>query len=235
MTPTKRPRRPSEGGYARGEETRQRIITAAVKLFGEHGFAGASTRDIATAAGVNAPALQYYFENKEGVYQACAEYITNELRDRFAPAMRQANEVLKRKGEMDALIDAFLTIQGLTLDSVLLQPLASNRRLFVARELADEESSVASKLLHRQLKQPLNKVTLALLSRITGAGATDSLTRIRMLTLKGQIMPFYHPPGACLDVLGWKEIDATRGALIKATVLEQTRTLLNSWRAESAG
>jgi len=36
-------------------------------------------------------------------------------------------------------------------------------------------------------------------------------------------------------VLGWKEIDATRGALIKATVLEQTRTLLNSWRAESAG
>ena len=235
MTPTKRPRRPSEGGYARGEETRQRIITAAVKLFGEHGFAGASTRDIATAAGVNAPALQYYFENKVGVYQACAEYITNELRDRFAPAMRQANEVLKRKGEMDALIDAFLTIQGLTLDSVLLQPLASNRRLFVARELADEESSVASKLLHRQLKQPLNKVTLALLSRITGAGATDSLTRIRMLTLKGQIMPFYHPPGACLDVLGWKEIDATRGALIKATVLEQTRTLLNSWRAESAG
>ena len=235
MTPTKRPRRPSEGGYARGEETRQRIITAAVKLFGEHGFAGASTRDIATAAGVNAPALQYYFENKEGVYQACAEYITNELRDRFAPAMRQANEVLKRKGEMDALIDAFLTIQGLTLDSVLLQPLASNRRLFVARELADEESSVASKLLHRQLKQPLNKVTLALLSRITGAGATDSLTRIRMLTLKGQIMPFYHPPGACLDVLGWMEIDAARGALIKATVLEQTRTLLNSWRAESAG
>ena len=235
MTPTKRPRRPSEGGYARGEETRQRIITAAVKLFGEHGFAGASTRDIATAAGVNAPALQYYFENKEGVYQASAEYITNDLRDRFAPAMRQANEVLKRKGEMDALIDAFLTIQGLTLDSVLLQPLASNRRLFVARELADEESSVASKLLHRQLKQPLNKVTLALLSRITGAGATDSLTRIRMLTLKGQIMPFYHPPGACLDVLGWKEIDATRGALIKATVLEQTRTLLNSWRAESAG
>jgi AcrR family transcriptional regulator len=62
--------------------------TAAVKLFGEHGFAGASTRDIATAAGVNAPALQYYFENKEGVYQACAEYITNDLKARFAPAMR---------------------------------------------------------------------------------------------------------------------------------------------------
>jgi TetR/AcrR family transcriptional regulator, regulator of cefoperazone and chloramphenicol sensitivity len=234
MTPTKRPRRPSAGGYARGDETRQRIIDAAVKLFGEHGFAGASTRDIAAAAGVNAPALQYYFENKEGLYQACAEYITNDLRDRFAPAMRQANDVLKGNGDMDALVDAFIGIQAVTLDSVLMEPHASKKRLFVARELADEEADIASKLLHRRLKQPLSKVTLALLSRITGAGANDPVTRIRMLTLKGQIMPFYHPPGACLDLLGWKEIDAAKGALLKATVLEQTRTLLNSWRAVSA-
>ncbi|MBB6245546.1 CerR family C-terminal domain-containing protein [Rhodanobacter sp. A1T4] len=233
MSPTKRPRRPTAGGYARGDETRQRIIAAAIKLFGEHGFAGASTRDIAAAAGVNAPALQYYFENKEGVYQACAEYITNDLRDRFAPAMRQANDILKGNGDMDALIDAFIGIQAVTLDSVLLQPHVSKRRLFVARELADEEANVASKLLHRRLKQPLNKVTLALLSRITGASVNDSVTRIRMLTLKGQIMPFYHPPGACLDLLGWKEIDTAKGALLKATVLEQTRTLLNSWRVVS--
>ncbi|WP_266157074.1 TetR family transcriptional regulator, partial [Dyella silvatica] len=221
MSPTKRPRRPSAGGYARGDETRQRIIAAAVKLFGEHGFAGASTRDIAAAAGVNAPALQYYFENKEGVYHACVEYVTNDLRDRFAPAMQKANDALKNQGDMDALIDAFIGIQEVTLDSVLLKSHTSKRRLFVARELGDEEADVASKLLHRRLKQPLNKVTLALLSRITGA----------MLTLKGQIMPFYHPPGACLDVLGWKEIDAAKGALLKANVLEQTRTLLNSWRA----
>jgi TetR/AcrR family transcriptional regulator, regulator of cefoperazone and chloramphenicol sensitivity len=235
MSPIKSPRRPSAGGYARGDETRQRIIDAAVKLFGEHGFAGASTRDIAAAAGVNAPALQYYFENKEGVYQACAEYITNDLRDRFAPAMRQANEVLKGNGDMDALIDAFIGIQAVTLDTMLLQTLASKRRLFVARELAGEEAHVASKLLHRRFKQPLNKVTLALLSRITGASVDDPVTRIRMLTLKGQIMPFYHPPGACLDLLGWKEIDAAKGALLKTTVLEQARTLLNSWCVASTG
>src|SRR6185312_1309491 len=79
MTPVKRLRRPPAGGYARGDETRERIIDAAVKLFGERGFAAASTRDIATAAGVNAPALQYYFENKEGLYQACAEFIASDL------------------------------------------------------------------------------------------------------------------------------------------------------------
>ena len=234
MSATKRPRRPSEGGYARGDETRQRIIDAGVKLFGEHGFAGASTRDIAAAAEVNAPALQYYFENKEGLYLACAEYITNDLRDRFAPAMRQANAVLKNEGDMDALVEAYLGIQRVMLDSVLSQPHASKKRLFVARELGDEEANVASKLLHRRLKQPLNKAMLSLLSRLTGLGANDPVTRIRSLTLKGLIMPFYHPPGACLDVLGWKEIDAARVALLKANVLEQTRTLLNSWRVDSA-
>jgi AcrR family transcriptional regulator len=229
MTQTKRPRRSPAGGYARGDETRQRIITAAVKLFGEHGFAGASTRDIATAAGVNAPALQYYFENKEGVYQACAEYITNDLKARFAPAMRHAQDALKNDVGMDALIDAYIGIHAAMLDSVLMQPFASNRRLFVARELADEEPAMASKMLHRRLKQPLNKLTITLLSRIMGTGPNDPVLRIRLLALKGQIMPFYHPPGGCLDMLGWKEIDAAKGALLKATILDQTRTLLQVW------
>ncbi len=230
MNQTKRARRPSAGGYARGDETRQRIIDAAIQLFGQHGFAGASTRDIAAAAGVNAPALQYYFENKEGVYQACAECIANELKASFVPAMRHATEVVKSDGSVDALIEAFLGIQGVTLDCVLLRPQASNRRLFVMRELDGEQPHVASKLLHQRLKQPLNKLTLTLLSRIAGTRPDDPITRIRLLTLKGQIMPFYHPPGACLNLLGWKEIDAAKGALLKTTVLAQTRTLLESWR-----
>lgn len=234
MSQIKRPRRPTAGGYARGDETRQRIIAAAVTLFGERGFAGASTRDIATAAGVNAPALQYYFENKEGVYQACAEHIINDLKARFAPAMQRANKALKNPDNVDALIDAFLAMQAAGLDSVLMSPFVSEMRLFVARELANEETDVASKLLHRRLKQPLNKLNLSLLAQITGVGANASITRIRLLTLKGQVMPFFHPPGACLDLLGWKEIDEAKGALIKATLLQQTRTLLDSWRVTPA-
>jgi TetR/AcrR family transcriptional regulator, regulator of cefoperazone and chloramphenicol sensitivity len=230
MRQVKRLRRPPAGGYARGDETRERIITEAVKLFGERGFIGASTRDIATAAGVNAPALQYYFENKEGLYQACAEYITNDLKARFVPAMRQASDALKNDAGSDVLIDVFLAIQAVMLECVLMQPFASARRLFVARELADELPQLASKLLHKRLKQPLNKITAALLSRITGAGPNAAITRIRLLTLKGQVMPFYHPPGACLEALGWKEIDAAKSALIKTTVLEQMRVLLNAWR-----
>jgi AcrR family transcriptional regulator len=229
MTPVKRLRRPPAGGYARGDETRERIIDAAVKLFGERGFAAASTRDIATAAGVNAPALQYYFENKEGLYQACAEFIASDLTAHFTPVMKQARAALKNDAGTDVLIEALLAIHAVMLDRVLVQSNASAQRLFLARELAGEEPPVASKLLNQQVKQPFYKVATAMLSRIAGVGANDPITRIRLLTLKGQMMPFYHPPGACLEVLGWKEIDAARGALIKVTVLEQMGVLLRAW------
>ena len=100
MNDTKRLRRPSAGGYVRGDETRLRIIEAAIESFGEHGFEGASTRDIAARAGVNAPALQYYFENKEGVYRACAEYIADASWETFEPVVTHAAEVLSNDRTM---------------------------------------------------------------------------------------------------------------------------------------
>lgn len=235
MSQIKRLRRPSAGGYARGDETRQRIIEAAVRLFGEHGFAGASTRDIAAAAGVNAPALQYYFENKEGVYQACAEYIVNDIGAMFQPAIRRANEVLRNDEDLAAHIESFLAIHEVMLDCILLQPQATNRRFFLVRELAGEEPQVASKLMQQRLRAPISKISVALLSRITGSEPDDPVMRIRLISLKGQFMPFHFSPSTSLDLLGWKEIDAAKGALLKATLLAQTRILLESWGASGAG
>lgn len=229
MSQPKRPRRAPAGGYARGDETRQRIIDAAIRLFGEHGFAGASTRDIAAAAGVNPPALQYYFENKEGVYSACVQFITEDMLARFEPSMQRAGAALKAKGSVQSLIDAFLGIHETILDMALTDPHTSDRRLFVARDMAGEDPVTTTKVLEQRLKQPMNRLRMSLLSRISGTSVRDPVTRIRLLTLKGQILVFFHPAGGCLDELGWKEIDAAKGALLKNTVLEQTRTLLESW------
>lgn len=231
MSQSKRPRRAPAGGYARGDETRQRIIDAAIRLFGEHGFAGASTRDIAAAAGVNPPALQYYFENKEGVYLACAQFITDDLLARFEPSMQQARAALKNDGDVQGWIDAFLRVYEVGLDMLLSDAHLSDRRLFAARDMAGEEPLASTQLLEQRLKQPLHKLRLTLLARIAGTTTRDPVVRIRLLALKGQIMAFFHPAGACNEFLGWKEIDAQRSALIKKTVIEQTRTLLESWRS----
>jgi AcrR family transcriptional regulator len=50
------------------EYTRHAIIKAAVDLFAEKGFEGASVRDIITKAGVNQAAINYHFKGKDGLY-----------------------------------------------------------------------------------------------------------------------------------------------------------------------
>jgi TetR/AcrR family transcriptional regulator, regulator of cefoperazone and chloramphenicol sensitivity len=55
---------------AEPEGGRQRIILAAMKLFGERGFDGASVRDIAAEAGVSLGLLRHHFGSKEGVRAA---------------------------------------------------------------------------------------------------------------------------------------------------------------------
>ncbi len=91
----------------------QRIIEAAIELFGEHGFERASTRDIAARAGVNAPALQYYFENKEGVYRACAEALADDAWKIFGPSIQKAHPARSpRNADTAPLIDAFIAHSG---------------------------------------------------------------------------------------------------------------------------
>ncbi|RKE36997.1 TetR family transcriptional regulator [Paraburkholderia sp. BL23I1N1] len=130
MNTAKKLRRSPEGGYARGDETRQRIIEAAIELFGEHGFEGASTRDIAARAGVNAPALQYYFENKEGVYRACAEALADDAWKIFGPAIEHAREALLENANTAVLIDAFIRIQEAIADGAFAKVNNPGPRLF---------------------------------------------------------------------------------------------------------
>lgn len=55
------------------EDTRQRIIAAAMKLFGRVGYARASTRLIAENAGVNEVTLFRHFGNKKNLLMACMQ------------------------------------------------------------------------------------------------------------------------------------------------------------------
>jgi len=62
--------RPRDGNPA---ETRRDILKAAEESFAAAGFAGATTRQVATRAGVNVATLHYHFGNKEGLYRAVLE------------------------------------------------------------------------------------------------------------------------------------------------------------------
>ncbi len=50
------------------EDARDRILLAAGQAFAEHGFEGATVRDICLAAGANVAAVNYYFGDKRRLY-----------------------------------------------------------------------------------------------------------------------------------------------------------------------
>jgi len=57
-----------------GEQRREAIMDAALRLFGEHGFEGTSIRDIAREVGVTEGLLYHYFDSKSDLVHAiCRE------------------------------------------------------------------------------------------------------------------------------------------------------------------
>ena len=52
----------------KGEKTRQRIFTAAIDEFAEHGYEGARVARISEQAGVNKERIYAHFENKENLF-----------------------------------------------------------------------------------------------------------------------------------------------------------------------
>ncbi|MGC1212821.1 MAG: TetR/AcrR family transcriptional regulator, partial [Micromonospora sp.] len=70
--------------------TRGRILHAALKLFAEYGFFGASIRDIAREVGINSATLYAHFPAKEHVLAELIQLGHEELRRRMRTAVAEA-------------------------------------------------------------------------------------------------------------------------------------------------
>ncbi len=71
---------PTRTQTERADQTRARILHAAITEFSQNGLAGARTEQIAEAAGVNKALLYYYFKSKEALYAAALESIAEGVR-----------------------------------------------------------------------------------------------------------------------------------------------------------
>lgn len=229
--PARAPRHRPEAGYARGEETRRRIIEVALRLFAERGFEGASTREIAKQAGVNAPALQYYFDNKEGVYQACAKHIVDSSIEHFGPAVEQAEAVLARAdASREDLFDAFGALLDAIAEHQLLPDDAEHRRLFMAQEQVGQGPNLIFQMMDQSLRPRMARVTTQLVSRYSGIGLKDPTLSMRILMMMGQLMVFSLGRRMQLAKLGWERFGPKEVATIKQAARDQCRVLMDHWR-----
>ena len=72
---------------------RSQILNIALQLFSENGFQNTSIQDICKAAGVSVGSVYFYFPNKESIYEAVYQMITEEYENRVGNALRGLSDI----------------------------------------------------------------------------------------------------------------------------------------------
>jgi TetR/AcrR family transcriptional regulator, regulator of cefoperazone and chloramphenicol sensitivity len=208
---TAKVRAAANGGYQKGEETKERILNAAVEEFGESSFLAATTRRIAEAACVSLPTLQYYFGSKEGLYLACAEAIVAQYRSNTTAAS-EAAEALRKGCAAETARAHLKAVIGALAGFLVGSRKAARWTHFVARELRDP--GPAFEILYANLWRPGVEITARLIACILGKPATDPAARIQALLLISSLLVFQSGRSMSLRAMQWTTIGHEELAMV---------------------
>lgn len=92
----------------KGEQTRNSILMAAGELFAEHGRDGVKVRAIASAADVNAAAINYYFGSKDELYFEAVKYVCKETKGDLGEDFEHRVEAAATREELLELLNHFI-------------------------------------------------------------------------------------------------------------------------------
>jgi TetR/AcrR family transcriptional regulator, regulator of cefoperazone and chloramphenicol sensitivity len=210
---------------SRGDETRERILEAALEAFGKDPFSAVTTRQLAKAASVSLPTLQYYFGDKEGIYRACAEVIVERYRRHTSAAAAQARELLSTD-RSPATARAQLKAVMAALGAFLIGSTEASRWThFVSRELRDP--GPAFEILYANLWQPGLEITTRLIARILGISENAQAARVRALLLISSVLAFQSGRSISMRSLQWSSIGPKEMALVQSAIDAQIDALGN--------
>ena len=209
----------SDPAQIAGETTRQRLIDAALQVFGEFGFEGASTRMLADKADANLAAIPYHFGSKEGLYRAAAQYIVDRMAQHTAPLLEQIEHAL-RKGPLPRSQALELMHNYTDMLVAILVGLreADGWAAFIMREQL--QPGAAFDVLYEGMMRPVGDAAAALLGSIFKRSKSDPSINLRAIAILGQILVFRNCRQTALRRLGWKDFSVER--------LEQIQSLIRA-------
>jgi AcrR family transcriptional regulator len=95
----------------KGLATREKLLRAAGRLFGERGYAGTGIRDIEAAAGVQRGLATYHLGNKDDIWKAVAAYCFQPFMERLAQQLPLARQ-LPPEARFRFLLRAFVEMSA---------------------------------------------------------------------------------------------------------------------------
>lgn len=210
----------------RSDVTRERLLTAAVDVFGLHGFSGATTRMLTEAAGVNQQAIPYHFGNKLGLHIAAAEFIASQIRAHVGDLRGHIEERLRASGgqplekdEARALLSKLLQ----TMAELFVRPQSESWARFLIRE--QMQPSEAFDRVYGAIMSPLLDIGARMVGSLLDEDPASEHVRLRTFSLLGGLLVFRMAHAAVLAKMDWREIGPAQLAAIKALAAELVRSV----------
>jgi AcrR family transcriptional regulator len=193
--------RAAPGRYPCGEETRQRIIDCAVEIFGRQGFAATSTRDLAEAAEIKTPAIQYYFGSKLGLYDACIDQLTAAVARHITPELDHCRAEVAALAPLDRIAAALCRVQDCLIDSFFdgYEGLAIQRLL--AWEDVEATHLASDTLMKERIGRPIFETYHAVVDHVLPTPAPPSDCAVHAMALMGIAMIFKANHNRLLDLI----------------------------------
>jgi AcrR family transcriptional regulator len=210
----------------RGDETRMRLIEAAIEIFAVNGFDGTSTRMLAERAKANLGAIPYYFGGKAGLYRASAQHIADGLSEKMLGTVMEVELALRnRKLEDNELFDLFDRLMiGKFAAIVLGSAEADSWSYFIVREQMRPQEGF--EILYRSIMARIQKLCVTLVARLTKQSDDDPRTAIKAMTIIGEIMVFRTARAATMKRLGWSRFSEERLSQVQSVLRDNAQRLL---------
>lgn len=203
----------------------EHLIAVALSIFGKHGLDGASTRQIAQAAGRPMSAITYHFGGKDGLYLACARHIA-------ATIGTLVGRVVDETSLPDVPQEAraqFLRLFAALTHAIVRNETAEFSR-FIVRE--QQEPTAAFDVIYGGVMGRILDRMVQLLAVVAGGRTDDAELRVRVIALMGQVMAFRIARAATLRLTGWVQVGNDEHALIDRVIQAHLAAILDSLARE---
>jgi AcrR family transcriptional regulator len=207
------------------DATRERIMEAALDLFGERGLTGTTVRDIAQRAHVNVAAISYHFGGKDELYRAVAETVIGSIearaRARVAPILQNPPTDPKAAGK--ALEDFAETIVGVIVGPQEMRRVAR----FIIRE--QMQPTFAFEVLYAFMSQ-MHGAATQLFALAAGLDPKSKEAMLRTFLVIGQVVFLRIGEAAVTRRLDLKRYDDALLAEVKKIVRQNVRAMVRAAR-----
>lgn len=215
---------------SRADATREKLLSAAIDVFGRQGFDGTTTRALTRAAGVNLQAIPYYFGGKQGLYIAAAEHIgsliashTTDVRERVRARLKEAEDqgVAIGPDEARRLLTGILERMA----ALFIGHESETWARFLIRE--QMEPTEAFRRVYAGVMGPMLGLLGRLVATLLDEDPRSEHVRLRTLSLAGSVLVFRVAHAAVLAHLEWQAIGPREVGVVGALAAELAASIGN--------